>query len=105
MHDVSGLQHVTELPQHLYLSLLFLVHIDIYFFILNYTANIALFCDRREEREPGKHARVCSCHFRDGNKSNGPEIFKRNRDKLFPAPKDKPKKKKSFQQTRSLYKK
>lgn len=68
--------------------------IYIYIYILNYTANIALFCDRREDREPGKHARVCSCHFRDGNKSHGPEIFKRNRDKLFPAAKDKPKKKK-----------
>ena len=25
---------------------------------------------------------MCSCHFRDGKKSNGPEIFERNKDKL-----------------------
>lgn len=49
---------------------------------------------RREDREPGKHSRVCSCHFREGKKSNGPEIFKRNQDKLFPAEEAKPKKKK-----------
>ena len=52
------------------------------------------FCCRREDREPGKHTRVCSCHFRDGKKSNGPEIFKRNENKLFPAEEAKPKKKK-----------
>ena len=52
------------------------------------------FCCRREDREPGKHTRVCSCHFRDGKKSNGPEIFKRNENKLLPAEKAKPKKKK-----------
>ena len=28
---------------------------------------------------------MCSCHFRDGKKSNGPEIFERNKDKLFPT--------------------
>ncbi|XP_068680916.1 uncharacterized protein [Montipora foliosa] len=58
---------------------------------------------RRQDREPGKHSRVCSCHFRDGNKSNGPESFKRNQNKLFPAEQGtKPKKKKSSQPGRSL---
>ena len=42
---------------------------------------------RRADRSPGKHSRVCSCHFRDGNKENGPEIFKRNADTMF-APDD-----------------
>ena len=28
--------------------------------------------------------RVCSCHFLDGKKNNGPEIYSRNQDKLFP---------------------
>ena len=28
---------------------------------------------------------MCSCHFRDGKNSNGPEIFERNKDKLFPT--------------------
>jgi len=32
--------------------------------------------------------------FRDGNKSNGPEIFKRNREKIFPAEEGKPKERK-----------
>ena len=28
---------------------------------------------------------MCSCHFREGNKNNGPEMFKRNEGKLFPT--------------------
>ena len=43
---------------------------------------------------PAKHSRVCSCHFREGKKSNGPEIFERNRDKLFPEQRGSPPKKK-----------
>ena len=43
---------------------------------------------------PAKHSRVCSCHFREGKKSNGPEIFERNRDKLFPKQRGSPPKKK-----------
>ena len=39
-----------------------------------------------------KHAQVSSYHFREGNKSNCPEIFKRNQDKLFAAEGRKPKK-------------
>ena len=37
---------------------------------------------------------MCSCHFRDGKKSNGPEIFERNREKLFPKQRGSPLKKK-----------
>lgn len=44
---------------------------------------------RRDDRSPGKHSRICSCHFRVGIKENGPEIFKRN------APDDYSKTKKS----------
>jgi hypothetical protein len=36
---------------------------------------------------------VCSCHFRDGNKCAGPEIFDWNYDKIFPATEGAPKKK------------
>jgi len=39
---------------------------------------------------------VCSCHFRDGNKSFGPEICARNEDKIFPAEGGPPKKKKKI---------
>ena len=49
---------------------------------------------RREDKIPNKYSRVCSCHFRDGKKSNGPEIFERNRDKLFPEQRGSPPKKK-----------
>ena len=42
------------------------------------------FLFRRLDRCPGKHSRVCSCHFRDGDKSNGPEMFTRNASKPFP---------------------
>ena len=31
------------------------------------------------------HSKVCSCHFRDGLKSAGPELFERNAHKLFPS--------------------
>ena len=37
--------------------------------------------DRRQDREPSKHSRVCSCYFRDGKKVNGLEIYARNQDK------------------------
>lgn len=55
---------------------------------------------RRQDRNPSGNSRVCSCHFRAGLKANGPEIFKRNSDKLFPntetrTPKISNKKKKS----------
>ena len=33
----------------------------------------------------GSNLRVCSCHFRDELKVNGPKIFKRNADKFFPT--------------------
>lgn len=40
---------------------------------------------RRADREPSQHSKVCSCLFRDGLKSAGPEIFERNAHKLFPT--------------------
>lgn len=40
---------------------------------------------RRADREPSQHSKVCSCHFRDGLKMAGPEIFERNAHKLFPT--------------------
>ena len=49
---------------------------------------------RRADREPSKFSKVCSCHFRDGKKSAGPEIFKRNADKLFPSERNDSQKKK-----------
>ena len=42
---------------------------------------------------PSKDSRVCSCHFREGEKSNGPEIFERNKDKLFTEQRGPPPKK------------
>lgn len=50
--------------------------------------------NRREDREPSKHSRVCSCHFRNGLKANGPEVFDRNKDKLFTEQRGPPPKKK-----------
>ena len=41
------------------------------------------FTFRRADKVPGLHSRVCSCHFRDGLKENGPEIFKRSEKTLF----------------------
>lgn len=39
---------------------------------------------RRADKEPTASSRVCSCHFTDKNKINGPTIFKRNANKIFP---------------------
>lgn len=58
-------------------------------------------CNRRKDREPGDHSRICSCHFRDGKKKAGPEIYKRNADKLFPSEGSPPKKKKKQSTTQS----
>lgn len=46
---------------------------------------------------PNSGSRVCGCHFRDGLKENGPEIFSRNADKIFqfPDPEAKPPKPRS----------
>ena len=54
---------------------------------------------RREDKMPSKYSRVCSCHFRSGKKSNGPEIFERNREKLFPEQRGSPPKKKAKTET------
>ncbi|XP_022780618.1 THAP domain-containing protein 5-like [Stylophora pistillata] len=48
---------------------------------------------RREDREPSKYSRVCSCHFRNGQKANGPEVFERNKHKLFTEQRGPPPKK------------
>jgi len=40
---------------------------------------------RRKDREPDDTVRVCSCHFHDGVKAHGPEIFEWSREKLFPV--------------------
>ena len=37
---------------------------------------------------------MCSCHFRDRDKRNGPELYERNQDKLFPEQRGPPPKKK-----------
>ncbi|KAL9953368.1 hypothetical protein ACROYT_G040776 [Oculina patagonica] len=58
---------------------------------------------RRKDREPGDHSRICSCHFRDGNKDAGPEIYTRNADKLFPSEGLPPKKKKNRALHRALH--
>ncbi|KAK6490509.1 methyl-CpG-binding domain protein 2-like isoform X1 [Huso huso] len=38
---------------------------------------------RRQDKESNQHSRLCSCHFAEGNKVNGPSLFKRNASKLF----------------------
>ena len=54
------------------------------FFYLNIVASVKVVsvCSfhRREDKMPSKYLRVCSCHFRSGKKSNGPEIFEQNRE-------------------------
>ncbi|KAK3924803.1 Protein ALP1-like [Frankliniella fusca] len=38
---------------------------------------------RRDDREPTKFSRICSCHFVDGSKLKGPTIFSWNKAKRF----------------------
>ncbi|VEN35545.1 unnamed protein product [Callosobruchus maculatus] len=38
---------------------------------------------RRKDREPSMHSLVCSCHFKDGDRKNGPTIFEHNISKRF----------------------
>ncbi|KAK4877535.1 hypothetical protein RN001_010041 [Aquatica leii] len=33
---------------------------------------------RRADKEPNNGSSICSCHFKDGLKTNGPTIFKHN---------------------------
>ncbi|XP_042141971.1 uncharacterized protein LOC120836683 [Ixodes scapularis] len=40
----------------------------------------------RADREPGTYSRICSCHFKDGKKSNVPTIFPWNEKKRFQFP-------------------
>ncbi|XP_054718674.1 uncharacterized protein LOC129228065 [Uloborus diversus] len=40
---------------------------------------------RRGDRDPSSNDRLCSCHFKDGKKENGPTIFNTNRDELTEA--------------------
>ena len=65
---------------------------------LNFKTIIMNYAIRRDDREPNKYSRVCSCHFRDGDKRKLPTISNRNKDKLFDLlpgaePKPPPKKK------------
>ena len=47
----------------------------------------------RRDKELKKHSGVYSYHFKDGKKSNGPEIFEQNKDKLFFKQRGSPRKK------------
>ena len=47
---------------------------------------------RREDREPNDGSRVCSCHFRGVDKEASPEVFERNKSKLFDFEEPKPSK-------------
>ena len=54
---------------------------------------------------PSKHSRVCNCYFRLGKKSNGSEMFERNKDKLFVEQRGPPwKKKKTVSMEKTLAK-
>ncbi|KAF5276416.1 hypothetical protein FQR65_LT16338 [Abscondita terminalis] len=39
--------------------------------------------NRRRDARPGPGARLCSCHFREGKKENGPELFAHNVGRAF----------------------
>ncbi|XP_029348362.1 uncharacterized protein LOC103310650 [Acyrthosiphon pisum] len=43
--------------------------------MLIFMSSIYTLCPLRRDVEPGPGARICSCHFRNGDKKNGPEIL------------------------------
>ena len=63
-----------------------------------YGQHLKIFHCRRQDRSPVVSSRICSCHFLDGNRNNGPTIFNRNADKLltFSSPEKRKKKKKTL---------
>ena len=54
---------------------------------------------RRQDKQITSSSRICSCHFKDGLKDNGPTMYRRNSKKVFqyadPEPPRKQAKKKS----------
>ena len=52
---------------------------------------INLYFRRGDGAVPNENSRLCSCHFKDGLRENGPSIFSRNIEKvmLFPSPEKK----------------
>ena len=48
-----------------------------------FVCNHDVYCFRRQDKEPSASSRLCSCHFKDGLKANGPSIFERNAAKRF----------------------
>ena len=57
---------------------------------------------RREDREPNDGSRVCSCHFRGGDKKASPKIFGRIKRKLFDFEEPKPSKRGTKRKSSSL---
>ena len=49
------------------------------------------FLYRRKDKEPNSSSRLCSCHFQDGSKENGPTVFPRNLKRVFHFPDPEPK--------------
>ena len=47
---------------------------------------------RRDDRKPNNGSRVCSYHFRGGDRKASPEVFKQNKSKLFDFEEPKPSK-------------
>ncbi len=41
-----------------------------------------VYCFRRADRDFNENDRICSCHFVDGEKSNGPTIFSTSKTKF-----------------------
>ena len=41
------------------------------------------FCRRADGAVPNSNSRLCSCHFRDGLRQNGPSIFRSNAAKVM----------------------
>ena len=52
-------------------------------FAMNDTNCLNWFDFRRADRKRNGNDRICSCHFKNGLKDNGPSIFEWNKSKLF----------------------
>jgi len=50
--------------------------------VVNYIA-VMIMCRRADGALPNFNSRLCSCHFKDGMRENGPTLFKRNEQKAM----------------------
>lgn len=102
------LKDENQVYHSLVFSLYIVIYVSVHFLkcnILHRVANnwfykLYLFC-RRADKNPSNYSRLCSCHFKDGIKINGPTIFNPQKLLDFADPEHSRKKRKVLQPSSS----